>query len=179
MMGDALHSTATYGKGFKPTDAQDVFSIKIFVDGFANSYDADARVLNEIATFIKDSEYISFEVIDRRRRTFPLSYFKYKILFIRDSKTFKDQTNSNSQQNSSAGPEPSSENATKENEPYIVLNVSPNSTWGEISSAYHKMAQMYHPDKVVGLAPEYKEIAEKQMRLINSAFNTLKSLHDQ
>jgi preprotein translocase subunit Sec63 len=33
---------------------------------------------------------------------------------------------------------------------------------------------MYHPDKVAGLAPEYREIAEKKMKMINAAYRRLK-----
>ncbi|HSN74495.1 MAG TPA: DUF4236 domain-containing protein [Anaerolineae bacterium] len=65
------------------------------------------------------------------------------------------------------------ESAPKEDSPYTVLNVSQNSTWEEISAAYRKMAQMYHPDKVAGLAPEYREIAERRMRAINAAYEQL------
>ncbi len=35
------------------------------------------------------------------------------------------------------------------------------------------MAQMYHPDKVAGLAPEYQDIAEKRMKIINAAYELL------
>ena len=36
--------------------------------------------------------------------------------------------------------------------------------------SYKKLAQMYHPDKVAGLAPEYYEIAETKMKDINAAY---------
>jgi len=62
----------------------------------------------------------------------------------------------------------------KEENPYTVLNVSLNAPWEQISAAYRKMAQMYHPDKVAGLAPEYREIAERRMKAINAAYERLK-----
>jgi preprotein translocase subunit Sec63 len=37
------------------------------------------------------------------------------------------------------------------------------------------MAQMYHPDKVASLAPEYREIAERRMKEINAAYIALKA----
>ena len=46
-------------------------------------------------------------------------------------------------------------------DPYVVLNVSRNATQDEINAAYRKLAQMYHPDKVAGLAPEIIDIAEQ------------------
>ena len=62
---------------------------------------------------------------------------------------------------------------THEESPYTVLKISSNASWEEISAAYRKMVQMYHPDKVASLAPEYKEIAEKRMRSINAAYEQL------
>ncbi|MBN1440426.1 MAG: J domain-containing protein [Anaerolineales bacterium] len=59
-------------------------------------------------------------------------------------------------------------------DPYAVLKIRPPANQSEITSAYRKLAQMYHPDKVAGLAPEYKEIAEKKMKQINAAYQTLK-----
>jgi DnaJ-domain-containing protein 1 len=41
-------------------------------------------------------------------------------------------------------------------------------------AAYRRMVQMYHPDKVSGLAPEYAEIAERKMKEINAAYAQLK-----
>ena len=38
------------------------------------------------------------------------------------------------------------------------------------AQSYKKLAQMYHPDKVAGLAPEYYEIAETKMKDINAAY---------
>jgi DnaJ-class molecular chaperone len=34
---------------------------------------------------------------------------------------------------------------------------------------------MYHPDKVVGLAPEFQALADKRMKEINAAYEVLKS----
>lgn len=57
--------------------------------------------------------------------------------------------------------------------PYDILNVKPNATEKEIAAAYRKMAQMYHPDKVAGLGPEFKELAEERMKAINAAYAAL------
>ena len=64
-------------------------------------------------------------------------------------------------------------NNQNEEFPYTILKISSNASWEEISAAYRKMVQMYHPDKVASLAPEYKEIAEKRMRSINAAYEQL------
>ena len=60
-------------------------------------------------------------------------------------------------------------------DPYAVLNVAPDATPVEVTAAYRKMAQMYHPDKVAGLAPEFREIADRKMKEINAAYAQIKA----
>ncbi|MDP1624177.1 MAG: DUF4236 domain-containing protein [bacterium] len=66
----------------------------------------------------------------------------------------------------------------KEYEPnenaYAVLNVPKDASWEDISTSYKKLAQMYHPDKVAGLAHDYQELAEMKMKLINAAYEQIK-----
>jgi DnaJ-class molecular chaperone len=47
--------------------------------------------------------------------------------------------------------------------------VSDHATESEISAAYRHLAQMYHPDKVAGLAPEFQMLADTRMKEINAA----------
>ena len=35
------------------------------------------------------------------------------------------------------------------------------------------MAQLYHPDKVANLAPEFRDLAEQRMKEINAAYREL------
>lgn len=58
--------------------------------------------------------------------------------------------------------------------PYETLNIPPGATQEQIRSAYKKLAHMYHPDKVEGLAPEYRQIADQKMKAINAAYEQLK-----
>ncbi len=53
--------------------------------------------------------------------------------------------------------------------PYAILKVSPNASPDEVTAAYRKMAQLYHPDKVADLGPEFHELAERRMKAINIA----------
>lgn len=59
-------------------------------------------------------------------------------------------------------------------DPYEILQVDRNATRDELASAYRKIAKMYHPDRIAGLAPEYREIAEQKMKLINAAYRSAK-----
>jgi hypothetical protein len=56
-----------------------------------------------------------------------------------------------------------------------VLQVPSSASIDEITAAYKRMAQMYHPDKVASLAPEFREIAERRMKEINAAYADLKA----
>ncbi len=56
---------------------------------------------------------------------------------------------------------------------YKILGVEVGASREAITSAYRKMAQMYHPDKVASLAPEFKELAERKMKEINAAYTAL------
>jgi hypothetical protein len=55
-----------------------------------------------------------------------------------------------------------------------VLGVGDSASDEELSAAYHRLAQMYHPDKVAGLASEFQVLAEQRMKEINAAYETLK-----
>lgn len=58
--------------------------------------------------------------------------------------------------------------------PHEVLEVRPGSSEQEITAAYYRLVQMYHPDKVAEMAPEFKRVAEQRMKEINSAYEELK-----
>jgi hypothetical protein len=55
-----------------------------------------------------------------------------------------------------------------------MLGVDDGASAAEISAAYRHLAQMYHPDKVAGLAPEFQALADMRMREINAAYEVLK-----
>ena len=59
-------------------------------------------------------------------------------------------------------------------DPWEVLGLQPGASDEDVSAAYRRMAQMYHPDKVTNLGPELKQLADRKMREINAAYETLK-----
>jgi DnaJ-class molecular chaperone len=64
-------------------------------------------------------------------------------------------------------------------DPYEILNIKRNAAKSEIISAYRKLVKIYHPDKVAGLAPEYREIAERKMKIINAAYEKVQEAFDR
>jgi DnaJ-domain-containing protein 1 len=59
--------------------------------------------------------------------------------------------------------------------PYAVLGIAVSASTEEIKIAYRKMASLYHPDKVAHLAPEFREMADRKMKEINTAYGSIKS----
>jgi len=59
-------------------------------------------------------------------------------------------------------------------DPYIVLNVDREASRKEIREAYLGLANQYHPDKVLHLGEEFKELAENRFKEIQSAYEALK-----
>lgn len=57
-----------------------------------------------------------------------------------------------------------------EDTPYKVLDIAPDATRAEIVEAYHQKVRLYHPDRLAGLAPELRELAEERMKAINAAY---------
>jgi DnaJ-domain-containing protein 1 len=52
-----------------------------------------------------------------------------------------------------------------------VLEVSPDASADEIRCAYHRKIKQCHPDRVVGLAPEFMDLAERHTRALNAAYD--------
>lgn len=62
------------------------------------------------------------------------------------------------------------------NDAFKVLGLSSDATLDEIVANYRQMAKMYHPDRLMHLAPEFVEVAEERMKEINFAYQTIKSV---
>ncbi|HDZ90692.1 MAG: DnaJ domain-containing protein [Deltaproteobacteria bacterium] len=63
----------------------------------------------------------------------------------------------------------------EQNDPYSVLGIGRDATPGEIKQAYLRLAGKYHPDKVVHLGEEFRELAEIRFKEIQGAYQKLKS----
>lgn len=69
-----ITTTATYGRGFKPTGVADEFKIKIYTGGGGNSGTADNRVADEIAKFAPTQGYVSHKIVKRSYSFIPSGY---------------------------------------------------------------------------------------------------------
>ena len=61
--------------------------------------------------------------------------------------------------------------AGNENAPWHeVLGVAPDATLEQIRKAYEEKSAQYHPDRVAGMGPEFRETAIRLTRRINDAY---------
>jgi DnaJ like chaperone protein len=58
--------------------------------------------------------------------------------------------------------------ATKD--PYSVLGIARTASSEEIKQAYRKLASKYHPDKVSHMGEDFRDLAEKRFKEIQSAY---------
>ena len=63
---------------------------------------------------------------------------------------------------------------TGQKDPYTILNVSRQASQKEIREAYLQLANQYHPDKVLHLGEEFRELAENRFKEIQSAYEALR-----
>ncbi|MBI3179245.1 MAG: J domain-containing protein [Deltaproteobacteria bacterium] len=66
-------------------------------------------------------------------------------------------------------PEPSASRS-----PYEILGVPANASQDEIRSAYQRLIQQYHPDRVEQMGPELRDLALRRTKEINAAYERLK-----
>lgn len=58
--------------------------------------------------------------------------------------------------------------------PYEILEVKPDASEEEIRTAYRRLANQYHPDKVAHLGKELQELADSRFKEIQEAYQWLK-----
>ena len=59
-------------------------------------------------------------------------------------------------------------------DPYKILGIHGGVEWSIIQKAYRKMAMLHHPDRHVNKSKAERETAERNMKIINNAYITLK-----
>lgn len=78
-----FNATATYGRGFKPTQIPDQYTVRVFVSGFASGKTADERAEAEIDAFLKAEVYKASTIVNRRHSFWRFSYYEYTVQFSR------------------------------------------------------------------------------------------------
>ena len=63
---------------------------------------------------------------------------------------------------------------TGQKDPYAILKVDRQASQKEIREAYLQMASQYHPDKVLHLGEEFRELAENRFKEIQRAYEALR-----
>jgi len=60
-------------------------------------------------------------------------------------------------------------------DPYSVLGLQPNATNGDVKSAWRRLVQEHHPDKLIakGVSEDYVAIATQKMAEINAAYDQI------
>ncbi len=58
-------------------------------------------------------------------------------------------------------------------DPYKILGVRRDASAEEIKKAYRQLANKFHPDKVLHLGEEFRELAEKRFKEIQKAYQEL------
>jgi DnaJ like chaperone protein len=60
------------------------------------------------------------------------------------------------------------------NDPWSVLGIGRNASAEDIKRAYRQLAMTYHPDKVIHLGEEFRELAENRFVEIQRAYQELR-----
>lgn len=74
-------------------------------------------------------------------------------------------------------PQHNSNTNVGEQDPYVILEVTPRSTKEDIKKAYKEKLAANHPDKVSHLSKEIQETAQVRTQEIQRAFDTLMKKH--
>ena len=84
------------------------------------------------------------------------------------------QTRTSRGDNGDPGSKQEKGTSARAKDPYTVLNVGRNASQKEIRESYRVLANQYHPDKVLHLGGEFRDLAETRFKEIQSAYEALR-----
>ncbi|MCP4368916.1 MAG: J domain-containing protein [Deltaproteobacteria bacterium] len=94
--------------------------------------------------------------------------------FDRASQSFKKNEGQRYSNERASGSNARFEKKRSTEDPFEVLGIENDASQEKIKEAYRKMANKYHPDKVLHLGKEFQEIAEKRFKEVQKAYEILK-----
>jgi hypothetical protein len=74
-------ATATYGKGFKRTEVENEYSIRIFTGGFGGVETATERAKKEADRFLEETKFSGYEIVGTKRIWLPFSCVEFTLTF--------------------------------------------------------------------------------------------------
>jgi len=98
----------------------------------------------------------------------------FKTYFQQNRQFYKNQFGEGHSQKSEFGRNDQFMNNNTEWDPYKILGVQKNASAEEIKTAYRQLANKYHPDKVSHLGDEFRKLAERRFKEIQSAYQELR-----
>ena len=98
----------------------------------------------------------------------------FKTYFQQNRQYYKNQFDAGHSQKSKFGQDNQFMNNNAEWDPHKILGVPKNASAEEIKTAYRQLANKYHPDKVSHLGDEFRKMAERRFKEIQSAYHELR-----
>ena len=96
-----------------------------------------------------------------------------KSFYQKNRQAFEQKNNDRSSQKNGQGKNYQFREKTTKKDPYSVLGVDKDAGREEIKRAYLQLANKYHPDKVLHLGEEFRNLAEERFKEIQAAYQEL------
>ena len=130
-------------------------------------------IVVSLATFLQGSELIEFWSAIRALWILPL-LLAFLLWITKIERHFPRRATSESRPQKDFIEHNARGERKKRHEWWEVLEANPEAGLDEIRRAYLSKVQMYHPDRLAGLAPELVQISERRTRELNLAFEEAK-----
>ena len=105
-------------------------------------------------------------------------YKKRRYRFQQDDQRYRQYAEENQgrfREDDSFKKSPGFEEKTRDRDPYQILGISKDASLEEIKAAYRRLANQYHPDKVMHLGEEFRTLAERRFKEIQEAYQELRT----
>ena len=76
-----FRATSSYGRGFKRTEVENEYSLRIYTGGLAGVKTAMERAKKEADRFLEESKFSAYTIVDVRRIWLPFSCVEFTLKF--------------------------------------------------------------------------------------------------